>query len=233
MKKTILASVGSVLLSVLSPVFAADLPPIPVKGAPAPYIAPYYNWTGFYVGINGGYGWGTSSHTFPTAGTTTGNFGVSGLLVGGTLGYNWQFGAFVFGLEGDMDWSNIKGSTACPGAGFTCETRNNWLGTGRGRIGYAFDRWLPYFTAGGAYGDIKATVIGPVVTTSESASRFGWTIGGGVEAAVFGNWTAKVEYLYVDLGSFDCSAAGCQTGGGVDTVTFKTNIVRAGLNYRF
>ena len=78
---------------------------------------------------------------------STGNFNVNGALVGGTAGYNLQFGAFVFGLEGDFDWTNIKGSvtTNCLS---TCETSNTWLGTARGRIGYAFDRFLPYFTGG-------------------------------------------------------------------------------------
>ncbi|MGC2114583.1 MAG: outer membrane beta-barrel protein, partial [Pseudolabrys sp.] len=123
--------------------------------APA-YYAPY-NWTGFYVGINGGGGWGRSEWT--NAAGSSGGFDVSGGLVGGTIGYNWQLGQWVFGLEGDIDWSDIRGSTSsgiC--VGMSCETRNDWLGTGRIRIGYAFDRFLPYVTGGVAFGDVKGSV---------------------------------------------------------------------------
>ena len=121
---------------------------MPAK-APA-YIAPIYNWTGFYVGINGGGGWGGSEFSAPFS---TGSFDTSGGLVGGTIGYNWQMNQFVFGLEGDIDWSNIRGSAAC--AGTTCEARNDWLSTVRGRFGYAFDRFMPYVTGGAAFGNIK------------------------------------------------------------------------------
>jgi hypothetical protein len=97
---------------------------------------PIYTWTGFYIGINGG-GWGRSQWD----GVDT--FDVSGGLIGGTVGYNWQFGGAVIGAEGDIDWSGIKGTTSvlcAPG----CETRNRWLATARARIGYGFDRFLPY-----------------------------------------------------------------------------------------
>ena len=148
-------------------------------------------------------------------------------MVGGTVGYNLQFGGFVLGLEGDIDWSDIKGSTAtnCPG---TCETTNNWLGTARGRIGYAFDRFLPYFTGGAAFGDIKGTLVG---VGNFKQTKVGWTGGAGIEYAFIDNWSAKIEYLYVDLGKATCNAA-CSGGNPID-VTFNTNIVRAGVNYKF
>ena len=101
----------------------------------------------------------------------------------------------MFGLEGDIDWSNIRGSAAC--GGLSCETRNNWLGTARGRLGYAADRFMPYVTGGAAFGDIKTSVAG---VGDASTTKAGWTLGGGVEAAIAGPWTAKIEYLYVDLG---------------------------------
>ncbi len=101
----------------------------------------FNNWTGFYAGINGGGGWGGSEFS---ARFSTDFFDTSGGLVGGTIGYNWQMNQFVFGLEGDIDWSNIRGSAACVGT--TCEARNDWLSTVRGRFGYAFDRFLPYVT---------------------------------------------------------------------------------------
>jgi outer membrane immunogenic protein len=181
------------------------------------YVAPIYNWTGFYVGINGGGGWGHSDFSAPF----TGSSNMSGGLVGGTFGYNWQMNQVVLGLETDIDWSNIRGSSAC-GFGFSCETKNTWLGTFRGRLGYAADRFMPYVTGGLAYGGVKTSVAG---FGDSSTSKAGWTLGGGVEFAIAGPWTAKVEYLYVDLGRTS-SVLGSDA-------SFRTNIVRAGLNYRF
>lgn len=217
MKKLLLASVGLVALGVAS-ASAADIPrrQIPPEKAPA-YVAPVYNWTGFYVGINGGGGWGRGEVSSPFS---SGSFNTSGGLIGGTLGYNYQMGQAVFGLEGDIDWSNIKGSSAC--AGTTCEVRNDWLGTVRGRLGYAMNNFMPYITGGAAFGNIKNSIAG---VGSSSTGKLGWTLGGGLEAAISGPWTAKVEYLYVDLGS-GASVAGADA-------KFHANIVRAGLNYRF
>jgi len=229
MKRVILAGMTALAaVTMVAAANAADLPrrqnTMPVK---APYAPAYYNWTGFYLGINGGYGFGESN--WSSALGSTGDFDTNGAVVGGTLGYNWQVGHAVFGLEGDLDWSDIKGSTSTAAfcAGGNCETRNNWLGTARGRIGYAFDRFMPYVTGGLAVGDIKATT--PVGSTTETNA--GWTAGGGVEAAIAGPWTAKVEYLYTDLGKGTCDAANC--GGASADVGFRTNIVRGGINYRF
>jgi outer membrane immunogenic protein len=200
---------------------AADIRRRPPPPAPPPYVTPIYNWTGFYIGINGGGAWGTSNWD------STGGFDVSGGLIGGTLGYNWQVNQVVFGIEGDLDWANIKGNTPalCP---FGCETENSWLGTVRGRIGYAFDRFLPYFTGGLAVGKVKASLPG---FAGADDTGTGWTVGGGVEFALPGRWTAKVEYLYVDLGSFNC---GLNCGALIrDNVDFNANVVRAGINYRF
>jgi outer membrane immunogenic protein len=221
MKQTVLASLGLLAIAATtSPAMAADLPVRPTVKAPA-YVPQAYNWSGFYLGVNGGYGFGTSSFT------GTDNFNINGGLVGGTAGYNWQVGQAVFGLEGDGDWSGIKGSTTtgCPAG---CETRNDWLATFRGRLGYAADRFLPYITGGLAVGDIKATTPGfPGI----DADRTGWTVGGGVEFAIAGPWTAKLEYLYVDLGSANCGIS-CGTFTP-DNVDLKTNIVRGGINYKF
>ncbi len=227
MKRMIGAGVAlAALLALAGPGVAADLgrrPEMPLKAPPL--VAPYYNWSGFYAGLNGGGGWGTSS--WDSALAPTGDFDLSGGVIGGTLGVNYQANQVVFGVEGDIDWSNIKGSTTtnCP---LGCETRNEWLGTARGRVGYAFDRFLPYFTGGAAFGNVKASVPG---FAGASDTHAGWTLGGGLEVAFAPNWTAKIEYLYVDLGSFDCGTA-C---GGVapDNVNFTTNLVRGGINYRF
>jgi outer membrane immunogenic protein len=200
---------------------AADLPRA-MPPAAAPVFVPNYNWTGFYAGINGGYGWGRSNWN-----TLATDADVSGGVAGGTAGYNWQAGNVVFGLEGDIDWSNIRGSFANAACPLGCETSNGWLGTVRGRLGYAFDRVMPYITGGLAVGDIKVT---PTGFAGVSDTNAGWTVGGGVEAALAGNWTAKLEYLYVDLGDVGCTVAAC---GAATNVDLRTNLVRAGLNFRF
>lgn len=216
MRKLLLAGVALIALGTIS-ASAADIPRGPAK-APAYVPPPLYNWTGFYVGINGGGGWGRSDFSAPFA---SGSFDTSGGLVGGTIGYNWQTGQMVFGLEGDIGWSNIRGSGFCGGV-TTCEIRNNWIATARGRLGYAFDRFMPYVTGGLAVGDIETNVVG---FGSARDTKAGWTVGGGLEAAISGPLTAKIEYLYVDLGRSD-SIFG-------SNAKFHANIVRAGLNYRF
>jgi outer membrane immunogenic protein len=211
------------LAALMGTAAAADLPPRP---APQPYYkAPVamqvYNWTGFYIGINGGGGFGRSTWD------RTGSFNTSGGLVGGTVGYNYQFGQGVVGLEGDIDWANINGTTntACP---FGCKTSDHWLSTVRGRLGYAADRFMPFVTAGAAFGDIRASTPGFAGANNTNA---GWTVGAGLEFAIAGNWTAKAEYLYVNLGKLNC---GLSCGLAVtDNVSFTTNLVRAGVNYRF
>ena len=216
MRKILLAGVGILALGVAS-ASAADLPRRPMAAKAPLYVPPAWTWTGFYIGVNGGGGWGRSDFSAPFA---TGSFDTSGWLVGGTLGYNYQMGQAVLGIEGDIDYSDIRGSAPC--AGTTCETRNNWLGTVRGRLGYSFGQFMPYVTGGLAVGDIKSSIAG---IGSATETKAGWTVGGGVEAHISGPWTAKLEYLYVDLGR----------GGTVlgSDSRLTTNIVRAGLNYKF
>jgi outer membrane immunogenic protein len=226
--KLIKASVAA--LALLTVPFAAQAADVPIK---APYykgpphsVVSYYNWTGFYAGVNAGYGWGSSDWSALAT-----SIKPKGFLAGGTLGYNWQSGAIVYGIEGDFDWSDVKGSVACAGV-LTCETSSSWLATFRGRVGYAFDRWLPYVTGGGAYGNVKATLSAAGVDlASASSSQLGWTLGAGLEYAFMGNWSAKLEYLYVDLGKTTCDAT-CSGATPID-VKFNTNVVRAGVNYKF
>jgi outer membrane immunogenic protein len=229
MKRVVLAGMSALAaMSVIGAAQAADLPRRHAMPTKAPvYEAPYYNWTGFYAGINGGGGFGHSDWSLP-AGTS--GFDTSGGLVGGTVGYNYQMGRTVLGLEGDIDYSTIKGDTTtgtgiC--AGISCETRNEWLGTARARVGYAFNRVLPYITGGAAFGDVKMT---PTGLGSETETRVGWTAGAGIEVGISGPWTAKIEYLHVDLGKASCSAATC---GVATDVSFNSEIVRAGINYHF
>ncbi len=150
-------------------------------------------------------------------------------MVGGTAGYNWQAARspWVFGLEGDLDWTNIKGTfvnVACPTG---CQTKNDWLGFVRGRVGFAWDRVMPYITGGLAVGDIKASQPG---FAGVNDTNVGWAAGAGVEAALAGNWSAKLEYLHVDLGHTDCALGACSLPSRVG---FHAETVRAGVNYRF
>ena len=149
-------------------------------------------------------------------------------------GFNAQYGNFVFGLEGDVsgNWmrdSNSSGTGICAAPG--CAIQTSWFATARGRVGYAFDRALFYVTAGGAFGDVQMLTNGLTAT----ADRAGWTAGVGLEYAILGPWSAKVEYLYADLGDATCGVATCGVATcGIDTtVSFKTSIVRFGVNYTF
>jgi len=224
---------ATVLLSVAATgaALASDLPPpsAPPPRAPVVYAPPppVYNWTGFYLGINGGWGFGKSDWNTTVAGTAldTGNFNVNGGLVGGTIGANWQSDWFVAGIEGDFDGSWMDGTASVCGVP-SCETKNNWLATIRGRIGYAADRVLFYATGGVALGDI-------VVNTTanwQSADKTGWTAGAGIEGAFTDHWTARVKYLFVDLqnASFTPVAAATPV-----TVKFNANLIRLGVDYKF
>jgi outer membrane immunogenic protein len=225
MKRILLASIVA-LGAASTAANAADLPrPQPVVKAPVAAPLTVYDWTGFYIGINGGGAWGRSDFDGLTG--TLDHFNTSGWLAGATAGYNLQYGHAVFGLEGDIDWTNINGSATCVGGAATCQVQNDWLGTARGRLGYAFDRFLPFVTGGLAVGDIKANVPG---FASASATNAGWTVGGGLEVALGANWTAKAEYLHVDLGSLNCDIACTGTPSNVD---FTTNLVRGGVNFKF
>jgi outer membrane immunogenic protein len=236
--------VGIVLAAAASRAFAADLPqpaslPPQAPAAYVPTIAPVYNWGGIYVGINGGYGFGSSEWSNPIGNggppvvTSTGTFNVSGFLVGPTLGANFQSDAFVFGVEGDFDpvWiSGTSTSAFCASAlgGASCKTQNTWLATARARVGYAADRVLFYATGGGAFGNIQSGVSG----NFQSSTEPGWTAGAGVEAAFTDNWTARAEYLYFDLESATCSAAQCGAPAG-DSIKFSGSLIRLGLDYKF
>jgi outer membrane immunogenic protein len=232
MKRLVLA--GALAFAAAGPALAADLPQPapPPPQAPAAYIptvAPVYNWGGIYFGVNGAYGFGKSQ--WSGGGLTSSDFNVSGAMVGGTIGANFQTDAFVFGIEGDFDGSWLDGTgtdTVCTVATVTgCETKNNWLGTIRGRVGYAADRVLFYGTAGGAFGNIVEGAKGAATSTFASKSVAGWTAGAGVEAAFADNWTARVEYLFVDFSN------AAFTTGVAPTVKLNANLIRLGVDYKF
>jgi outer membrane immunogenic protein len=233
---------GVALAALMGTASAADIPRR-VEPAPVPYV---YNWTGFYAGINGGVGWGDAKiggGRFFGAGRGDFDDDHVGGLVGGTIGYNWQGGNWLgfggnqilWGFETDLQWADLQADGRCRG-GFFCEVTSEWFGTVRGRVGWVWDRFLIYGTGGLAYADVSAHVSG---FRGTSDTVVGWTAGGGVEfalsafgaGAVFNPWTAKIEYLFVDLDDLDCGGA-CGPRGR-NNVEFQTNVVRAGLNYRW
>ncbi len=207
-----------VALVIATSASAADLPRAYTK-APA-YAPPVgYNWTGFYIGANAGYGW--SSDGF--AGDTNGFVG------GGQIGYNWQAvgSPFVFGLEADFQGADLENS-ADAGGGVTLNARTNAFGTVRGRIGYAWDRFMLYGTGGFAYVRNEVSATGPGGSISNSEYNSGYTLGGGIEWAAWDRWSVKAEYLYVH--SDDASV---NLGGVTFVGDNNFSVVRAGLNYRF
>jgi len=210
-------------LGVVQAASAADMP-TKAPMVKAPIVAPI-NWTGFYIGINAGGGWGSSNQT-NSVGITSGAYNQSGGLVGGTLGANWQTSNFVVGLEGDFDWANIDGSATVGVCVASCYTNLRWFSTIRPRLGIAWGEWLAFITGGGAFGSVNAgccALAGPASTTS---TRSGWTIGGGVEMMFAPKWSAKVEYLYAKLADTTYSPA-------LIVVPEKVSVVRGGINYHF
>jgi outer membrane immunogenic protein len=214
---------------------AADLP---APGIPPPLPVAVYSWTGFYLGINGGFGTGTSNWSDGPIGTT-GSFPISGYLIGGTVGANYQIGQYVFGIEGDGDWTNLRGNSGSTCGAISavvpppdgCQTQSQWLATVRGRVGYAFDRILLYGTVGAAFGNVQTGLNPP--STFDSSTEAGWTVGAGVEVAFAPNWTAKAEYLFVDLPNATCTTVGNCGGAAGSIVSFNESVIRAGVNFKF
>ena len=196
--------------------FTAALIATPAAGAdlygrgPAFAAAPFssYNWNGVYIGANLGYQWGKV--------TNWGNTEPSGVMGGGQIGYNWQGGPWVLGIEADIQGSGANDTFA----GYKFSTP--WFGTVRGRGGYAMNNVLVYLTGGLAYGG--GTV--EFGALSESQTHFGWTVGGGVEVGLTPNWSARAEYLYVRLEDRSYVLTGFNNG-------FQSNVFRLGVNYRF
>jgi outer membrane immunogenic protein len=195
------------LISAVSSVQAADLP----YESRAPYTVNQplnvYSWAGPYLGGNLGWNWGSVDNN-PTK--------PSGFVGGAQAGYNWQTGPWVFGVEGDLQATGASDTFA------PWKFSNPWFGTVRGRAGYAFSNILFYGTAGLAFGELQGQTFG----LTESHTNVGWTVGLGAEFGFARNWSAKVEYLYVDLNDSNFVITGAQNG-------YRFGLVRAGVNYHF
>jgi outer membrane immunogenic protein len=223
---------------------AADLAR-PVYRAPPPVVA-VYTWTGLYWGANVGYSWGQAKYdaTLIFAGATSRSQDINGAVGGVQSGYNYQIGAWVFGAETDIQWSGQKGGATFAGVlpltTITTSQKLEWFGTSRSRLGVLVTpNILLYGTFGVAYGQVKDSATITVTGVGSATGSFkdvkaGWTIGAGIEGAFGGGWSAKLEYLYIDLGKTEHTFA-TPILGTVASETRQTtdNILRVGLNYKW
>ena len=267
MKKIICATLVALSSLIGTPILAADIAVKAPPSPPAPAWSWTGFYVGGNVGYSWGNADSDFTLTVPTfpVGLVPKSLSdlarPNGIIGGPQIGYNWQSSrTWVFGVEADWQGSGQKASSTLPPqpstgllGGGTIQTpydaKIGWFGTVRGRIGYAFDRVLLYATGGLAYGEVKiagsvtdsgivlGTPYSAVTPFSGSKVNTGWTFGGGIEGAFAGNWSWKVEYLYLDLGSLDASSPGALSPAGFEPMNahtrFTDNIVRVGLNYRF
>lgn len=205
---------------------AADLG---MRPAPSPAYAPVavYNWSGVNVGLHGGYLWGDAELSGFAPGVP--DFSMDSGFFGIQLGYQWQSGAWVFGAETDLSFANADGSGFyTTGEGISANL--DWFGTVRGKVGYAFDRVLVYGTGGLAFGRIEAEENFPAPDSgSVDKTKFGWTLGAGIDWAFAQNWSAGLEYRHMDFGSVNFTP----TYFGAGDIDVTTDSVRLNLNYRF
>jgi outer membrane immunogenic protein len=238
MRKTVLLA-SAAIFAALSSASAADLKPY--TKAPPPMAPPPFSWTGFYIGLNAGGKWATFDHTVTGPATTVTFTGdtTSSWIAGGQLGYNWQVGQWVLGVEGDIDAQDFNRSRVIgtaigpfiPGDTFAAESK--WQASLRGRVGYAFDRVLLYATGGVAWTNIKgtATLVG-LGSFSNDTTITGGTVGGGLEYAIWNNVSVGVEGRWSFYGDRTFSG----TIGGIpvsDKVSLDTAEVMGKLNFRF
>jgi outer membrane immunogenic protein len=241
MHRKVTALVATTTLNFGLATAAASAADIAVK---APVIQPF-SWTGCYVGVEGGGIWGRSQHT--AADPTRADFGrpiskgfdLSGGLVGGTVGCNYQISNWVFGVEDDISWTNATGGAndiAPFNTAAMSHTSEKWLDTLRGRVGYAWDRVLFYGTGGAAFAGTAVQVCN-LSCFGDSQNRTGWAAGAGIEYAAWDHVTMKVEYLHADFGSRTYINPSILTPNNTTVVTrnvtLTNDLVRVGVNYKF
>jgi len=241
MKKFLLGTVGLVALGVAAPASAADLAARPYTKAP-PMIAAVYDWSGFYIGLNGGWG---SSHKCWDANTVGGTFlgaagchDATGGVAGGQVGYRWQSSAWVFGLEAQGDWANLRGSNVnLITTGFTDKSRINAFGLFTGQVGYAWNNVLLYVKGGAAVtGDRfnETTVANVLAASTGDQTRWGGTVGVGLEYGFTPNWSAALEYDHLFMGH-KLTTFTDNTGAffGAYNIRQDVDLVTVRVNYRW
>ena len=238
MKKVLLGTIGFVALGMAGPAFAADLPQREYAKAPAVMAAPIYDWTGFFIGGNAGYGssrncWGN----FGTSIVPEGCNSRSGGMVGGQAGYRWQMGQVVFGVEAEGDWANLRGSLPSVFVPFgTDSAKVTSVGLFTGQIGYAWNAALLYLKGGAALTSNNFLVANAAGTGLyyASSNKLGGTVGVGFEYGFTPNWSAGLEYDHLFMGnsnnSFSCYA-GC--AAVVNTISQSVDMVTLRVNYKF
>ncbi len=236
--RILLGVAGISALLIAAPLSGAAAADMPLKAPPPAPVAP--TWTGTYIGINGGWGWGTTNHT-DFFGNSSGDFSQDGGLVGLTYGGNWQAGQWVLGFESDVDWAHIDGTLTDPikcsvNGGSTCFTNLKDLSTERMRAGVDLNGWLLFGTAGAAFGEVDAgqNPCGPTPFGGNSCRekwRTGWVAGAGIEKMFAPHWSAKLEYLHFDLGNAIQYTPTTTFGGNSVRVLERGDMVRVGINY--
>jgi len=244
MKTRWLASAAAILVA--TPVLAADLP---TKKSP-PVVAPFptFSWTGCYVGAHAGGGWGDNKLTNVDGQTGEDGYSYSASanngsgIVGGQVGCDYQFaGGWVVGAQGAASWTDFRGTSDPFFEGkYTFSSQTDWIASGTGRVGYAWDKWLFYAKGGAAWAGDKYNIDGNIEDYQAfyqgNQTRFGWTVGGGVEWAFLQHWSANVEYAYYDFGSHSPTISGCiDSDCSSFPIGTKQNIqtVTIGINYHF
>ncbi len=249
MKRILILTSAFVVLAVGGPAVAADIPPPAPMSYKTPVPPPLYNWTGFYLGGNLGYGFTSSSTLSDSQLSGITNTSSSAFLGGGQVGVNWEFGGgVVIGAEADFEWlPNTKNTVNLNGAGgnlgstATATINSRWLTLADARLGYAWDRLLVYGKGGGAFvgannSSLNVSPSGAVLPLSGPANNMGWNAGAGLEYAFWGTWSAKVEYDYIRLNSASFTAAGAGGPFNLDVISANNrviNMVTVGLNYKF
>jgi outer membrane immunogenic protein len=236
MKKFLLGTVGLVALGMVSPASAADLAARPYTKAP-PMMVAIYDWSGFYIGANGGWGSTNDARTNITNSVFLGRYDATGAVAGGQIGYRWQSGAIVYGLEAQGDWADLNGSIQNLGNPLnTIHSRMDAFGLFTGQVGYAWNNALLYVKGGAAVTDRRYDFIvnatGAVGASANYATRLGGTVGAGLEYGFAPNWSAAVEYDHIfegkhTVGFFDVAgvplASTYSSGGDTDLVTVRVN----------
>jgi outer membrane immunogenic protein len=234
MNKFLIGAVGAVALGFgAAPVSAADLAPHHYTKAP-PMIAAINDWSGFYIGANGGWG-SAQDHRLNAAGANLGSYDADGGVAGGQIGYRWQSGGWVSGLEAQGDWANLSARTQNLVVGANqIASKTNAVGLFTGQVGYGWDSALLYVKGGAAVVnqrfDFISNATGATISSNGSGTRWGATIGTGIEVGLTQNWSVAFEYDHIFLDRHEANFTGApaagnpyRTGGDVDLVTARIN----------